>query len=322
MQDDSNITQEHGSLRSEILRVRIEEALECGSGSTATRELALEGLRRLSARGVDRICITDIFPADSEWVGPIGSAVQAFLQDVQRVRLFTRSQYEQLWANLLDAVHRIKASAEDLQHLTGTEDAYQRHKNRLSMCRNSLETLAQVLVKLDDFSRHNVACCAQLALLADNPRRMPDGNYSDGTFATYISAAEISLIGNMKMDPLILGLSDGFEVLRLAESDANTAASAGACDKSSMKARWVAPKKFRRVTRKFWLLPRDVVRFKAQVLQHLPVLIYGDRQKLSEGELRFVHCACMENADRCILARVYVCTSVCRDDVMKELCFN
>ena len=34
----------------------------------------------------------------------------------------------------------------------------------------------------------------------------------------------------------------------------------------------------------FWLHPADVMRFKAEVMRHLPILIYGDRTKLTESE--------------------------------------
>ena len=34
----------------------------------------------------------------------------------------------------------------------------------------------------------------------------------------------------------------------------------------------------------FWLHPDDVMRFKAEVMRHLPILIYGDRTKLTERE--------------------------------------
>ena len=65
------------------------------------------------------------------------------------------------------------------------------------------------------------------------------------------------------------------------ESDAEAAAAA--LEGRAPRAQWVAPSEFRRVTRKFWLLPRDVARFKAEVVKHIPVLIYGDSQKLTEG---------------------------------------
>jgi SPX domain protein involved in polyphosphate accumulation len=48
-------------------------------------------------------------------------------------------------------------------------------------------------------------------------------------------------------------------------------------------ARWVPPSQFCRLTRKFWLHPSGVTAFKVAALKHLPILIFGDRQKLSEG---------------------------------------
>jgi hypothetical protein len=33
----------------------------------------------------------------------------------------------------------------------------------------------------------------------------------------------------------------------------------------------------------FWLKPTDLTRFKVEVIKHLPILIFGDRRKLTEG---------------------------------------
>ena len=52
----------------------------------------------------------------------------------------------------------------------------------------------------------------------------------------------------------------------------------------SKDAKWVPPEKFQRLTRKFWLQPADVIKFKCQLIKHLPVLIFGDRRKMTEGE--------------------------------------
>lgn len=38
------------------------------------------------------------------------------------------------------------------------------------------------------------------------------------------------------------------------------------------------------LTRKFWLQPADVTRFKCQIIKHLPILIFGERCKLPEGQ--------------------------------------
>ena len=50
-----------------------------------------------------------------------------------------------------------------------------------------------------------------------------------------------------------------------------------------------------RPTAEFWLRPEHVVRFKAAVMRHLPILIYGDRTRLTESEGRPPHCRCCVN---------------------------
>ena len=47
-------------------------------------------------------------------------------------------------------------------------------------------------------------------------------------------------------------------------------------------ASWVPPNRFTRDTTKFWLKSEDVIRFKLQLIQHLPVLIY-DRKSSPSG---------------------------------------
>lgn len=44
---------------------------------------------------------------------------------------------------------------------------------------------------------------------------------------------------------------------------------------------WVAPARFQRDTTKFWMRPQDAMRFKAEMIRHVPVLIYGHGPFLS-----------------------------------------
>lgn len=270
---------DHGNLRIDALRMRIEDGLErSGSGSTQ-RSFALDGLLQLGQHGEDRKHTSWL---DGEDTSPIVSAVHALLQDVQRVKLFARSQYEQLWARLLDVVCQLRNCAEDLHRIVNLNGGFEKQRSLLDTYRVDMIALADDIVKLDEFVRHNIAFCAQLALLADTSQC----SLQSKSFRQYVVVSEKALLGKLKMDPLIVCLSDGFELLRTAEIDAQAANCAVRRASSSVSGKWVAPKKFKRVTRKFWLLPKNVVKFKVEVLQHLPILIYGDRQKVSEGILQ------------------------------------
>ncbi|KDD72374.1 VTC domain-containing protein, partial [Helicosporidium sp. ATCC 50920] len=80
----------------------------------------------------------------------------------------------------------------------------------------------------------------------------------------------------LHLDAFLVALSDAFALSRALDS--------GEAGRGSVEAQWVAPSSFTRVTRKFWLRPGDVTRFKAAVIPHLPVLIYGDRTRLLDLE--------------------------------------
>ena len=71
-----------------------------------------------------------------------------------------------------------------------------------------------------------------------------------------------------------VGLSDVYEHLRGLQSCIGAAAD---------EAAWVPPTRFMRETTKFWLQPQDVMRFKCEMIKHLPVLVFGEREKLVAG---------------------------------------
>lgn len=75
---------------------------------------------------------------------------------------------------------------------------------------------------------------------------------------------------------LLIGLSDAYAWLRALTQQLQLAAIP----------EWVAPARFQRETTKFWLQPRDAVRFKAEMIQHVPILIYGSRPRLSGAAQR------------------------------------
>jgi hypothetical protein len=63
----------------------------------------------------------------------------------------------------------------------------------------------------------------------------------EGVEGAYFEAAQAAVLGELRLEPLVVGLSDAYELCRLVESDA--AALAG------QHGKWVPPDKFQRVTR-------------------------------------------------------------------------
>ena len=55
---------------------------------------------------------------------------------------------------------------------------------------------------------------------------------------------------------------------------------------------WIPPNRFTRDTTKFWLKSENVTRFKVQLIQHLPLLIF-DRKAVLPGKPRPCVLACM-----------------------------
>jgi SPX domain protein involved in polyphosphate accumulation len=282
----------HSHLRFEALRARVLEARGRGRYRPAAAH-ALAALGALAAEGA----LPAGGEAGGEAGGPMDAALTALAADVRRVRLFTRSQFEQLWARLVDATAALRAAAEGARARDGAGAA-------LAAPRAALDAVTDGMVALDRFVRQNAAAAGRLAQLADAPGA--DDGAAGGAREEYVTAAEGALLGVLRLDPLLLGLSDAFEFLSLAEGDAEAAAAAAAAAGGAPRPRWVAPREFRRVTRKFWLLPADVARFKAEVARHLPVLVYGDRRRLTEGapaETRQTICSSLGATTKAVDAR-------------------
>lgn len=179
-------------------------------------------------------------------------------REVDRVHIFVLSTQEQLWCRLLSVATSIKSAAhEDLVRL-----------------RSSLDHIGQEVADLDCFMRHNVAACAYLAQLLDG-YAAPGGDLEAAS--VYISCIERRILGcsgRNTIGVLLVGLSDAYEALRVKEGDLKT-------EETTVSKKWVPPKEFRRVTRKFWLKPSNVTKFKVEVLKNLPILVFGERQHIT-----------------------------------------
>jgi SPX domain protein involved in polyphosphate accumulation/uncharacterized membrane protein YidH (DUF202 family) len=85
-------------------------------------------------------------------------------------------------------------------------------------------------------------------------------------------------VGGPALGVLLLSLSDTYEALRDAEVETDINEESD----NNKKKKWVPPKQFQRVTRKFWLKPADVTRFKVEVMKNFPILVFGDRVRLTD----------------------------------------
>lgn len=208
---------------------------------------------------------------------PAGTFLRGLSHEVARVHQFLAATLEQLWQRLLAATDDLRAEADEVVRLAGGSGGLQQVAlERLEGTRAELDSIGEDVVLLERFAHQNIAAAAQLAQ-AHDAGCGADPPPLDELGGGYLSCMQQCLLGGHAVDPLLVGLSDAFELVRLVESDA--AALQGESE------RWVPPSQFCRLTRKFWLHPSGVTAFKVAALKHLPILIFGDRQKLSEGDL-------------------------------------
>lgn len=62
---------------------------------------------------------------------------------------------------------------------------------------------------------------------------------------------------------------------------------------------WEAPERFERNTTKYWLRPQDAMAFKAEMIRHVPILIYGSRPRLAGTRNADPDAMCWKNESGC-----------------------
>ena len=105
--------------------------------------------------------------------------------------------------------------------------------------------------------------------------------YQHDQLQLYMQCMRQCMVANRpctNMAALLVGLSDAYAWLR----------SLAHALQLSADQQWVPPARFQRETTKFWLQPHDAMRFKAEMIKHVPILIYGDRPGLA-GEFVAMH---------------------------------
>lgn len=226
----------------------------------------------------------------------VEAAVAMIAQDCRRVGLFYGSQHHQLWMTLLNTIIQIKKDVESFVGRLSTDEVEERRREAkafFAVLKSELDQLGGKVADLELFVQQNTELAGSLLMKADG--RVFKYGYGGGpteSWQVYKKVAEDYLFGTMHpLDPLYLGLSDAYEYVQqarddyLSENPSTPQPSAGQSNGNSSdkkKNRWVAPQRFVRVTRKFWLRQRDLGRFKAEVLRHLPILIYGERCRLTD----------------------------------------
>jgi SPX domain protein involved in polyphosphate accumulation len=296
---------QHGNLRYDLLLARLQ-----GVQPPNSKNLLFKTLHYISRGNAASSLIS---PISEEENGQIASVVTVYEQECRRVALFYRSQHQQLWTTLLEVVALLRRKSDHVLNPTAATAEASPSLEKLTTIRALLDALGEKVVALDTFAKANVEAAAELALFGDGKRKKTKKKNENENepfllsspstsedmvlqkvIKEYYTVAEAALLGMLCFDPLILGLSDAYALLHSleqTESESTATATATAAQypekhssssSSSSFARWVAPQKFKRTTRKFWLKPSDVTRFKAEIIKHLPILVYGNRRKITE----------------------------------------
>ena len=189
--------------------------------------------------------------------------VAQFAEDIERVHRAVQARIRRDWSRVVEKVAELHESL----------DMEAEEKMGVTL-RSALDSIGASVQDTDSFIRHNV-------ILGEYVARCLDGLHSNDKRygGRYILCVEQLLMKNVGMQSLLMALSDAYQGVRVLEEH-------GPLAKQVLQGlvhhQWKAPNTFNRVTKKFWILPKDVMKFKLAVMKHLPILVYGDRQNIMD----------------------------------------
>ncbi|PNH10183.1 Vacuolar transporter chaperone 4 [Tetrabaena socialis] len=156
--------------------------------------------------------------------------------------------------------------------------------------RRECDEIGAELVQLEAFERFNSAAFAELGMRHDRAARV--GHESPLAVLEarhlYHRGVQVYLLHGLTYDMVLVALSDVYEAVRRVHADLlrheqpdqqqeGGGTDSGAGSGSASAQAWAPPDQFKRSTTKYWLDPRDVLRAKAAIVRHLPLLIFGRR---------------------------------------------
>ena len=192
-----------------------------------------------------------------------------FLEEgLDRVNTTVCEKVHHEWTQVIHAAKKLHEAMIDGEQTHGAN--IQQHSVNI---RGILDAASASVERLDAFVRHNVVLGSYVAQYLDGVLHK-EGNSRE---ERYFIIIERILMHGVGMSSLLMALSDVYQGVRVLEEH-------GPCAKQVLnglvKHEWKAPSTFNRVTKKFWILPRDVLKFKLYVMKHLPILVYGERRKV------------------------------------------
>eukprot|EP00204_Picochlorum_oklahomense_P001787 CAMPEP_0118803424 /NCGR_PEP_ID=MMETSP1161-20130426/17101_1 /TAXON_ID=249345 /ORGANISM="Picochlorum oklahomensis, Strain CCMP2329" /LENGTH=873 /DNA_ID=CAMNT_0006731935 /DNA_START=205 /DNA_END=2826 /DNA_ORIENTATION=+ len=200
--------------------------------------------------------------------------ISQFIEDIVRVNRTVQQRVEFEWSRSVQAALQLHGALDK----TEQSDDVNGSRQTIKSIRSCLDSISQAVESTDTFTRHNV-------VLGDYVARCLDGQHDQCTTsrAEYIAAVESIVKHGTGIESLLMALSDMYQAVRVLETHGRNAKEAL---HTMTNTTWKAPNTFTRVTKKFWILPRNVTRFKLHVMRHLPILVYGERSKIMDVPVR------------------------------------
>ena len=207
-----------------------------------------------------------------------------FLEEgLDKVNATVRDRVHHEWTRVMHATRELHGAMHDAEHTNG-ENIPQQSLH----IRGILDRASASVETLDAFIRHNVVLGSYIARYLDGVVHK-DGNNKE---ERYFIVIERILTQGVGMSSLLMALSDVYQGVRVLEEHGPNAKQVL---HGLVKHEWKAPSTFNRVTKKFWILPRDVLKFKLFVMKHLPILVYGERRKVLDQPVDALEHADMED---------------------------
>jgi SPX domain protein involved in polyphosphate accumulation len=203
--------------------------------------------------------VYDILRADSMSVFPEKEFQELLQAELDKINLFTVIKYEDIFRSLQSVANATAIPA----HLAADPIKSKQYLKRLE---ETIDQISTEMVNLDNYVRTNCEGFIKLVTKFDTILRSTGSSW-------FVSRLGKEAFTNVNLSSLFILLSLTWSKYRSA------IAGPGA---SGAEATWKPPESFVRSTAKYWVKPENVARLKADVLKHLPYLIFGSSLKDQE----------------------------------------
>jgi SPX domain protein involved in polyphosphate accumulation len=203
--------------------------------------------------------VYDILRTDSVSVFPEKEFQDLLQTELDKVNLFTVIKYEDIFRSLQSMANSTRLPG----NLASDPSKSKQYMMRLE---ESIDHIATEMVNLDRFVRTNCEGFIRIVSKFDKILRSSASNW-------FIARLGKEAFCNVNLSSLFILLSLTWSKYR----SACAGPSSGSADTT-----WKPPESFVRSTAKYWVKPENVARLKADVLKHLPYLIFGSSLKDQE----------------------------------------